>query len=74
MFILAEAGVLCVCEHRQIYSIRSMRDASVGIPWMGSGAAGKAAFMLVREVSVVEVMVPRPGGGYYSQRTVKRPQ
>ena len=66
MFILAEAGVLCVCEHWQIYSIRSMRDASVGIPWMGSGAAGKAAFMLVREVSVVEVMVPRPGGGYYS--------
>jgi hypothetical protein len=29
-----------------------MRDASVGIPWIGSGAAGKAAFMLVREVSV----------------------
>ena len=29
-----------------------MRDASVGIPWMGSGAAGKAAFMLVREISV----------------------
>ena len=66
MFVLAEAGVLCVCKHRQIYSIRSMRDASVGIPWMGSGAAGKAAFMLVREVSVVEVMVPGPGGGYYS--------
>ena len=29
---------------------------------MGSGAAGKAAFMLVREVSVVVVMVPGPGG------------
>ena len=27
-----------------------IRDASVGIPWIGSGAAGKAAFMLVREV------------------------
>ena len=53
-------------EHRQIYSIRSMRDASVGIPWMGSGAAGKAVFVLVREVSVVVVMVPGPGGGYYS--------
>jgi hypothetical protein len=63
MFIVAEAGVFCVCEHRQICSIRSMRDASVGIPWMGSGAAGKAAFMLVREVSVVVVMVSGPGGG-----------
>ncbi len=30
---------------------------------MGSGAAGKAAFMLVWEVSVVVVMVPGPGGG-----------
>ena len=29
-----------------------MSDASVGIPWMGSGAAGKAAFVLVREISV----------------------
>ena len=29
-----------------------MSDESVGIPWMGSGAAGKAAFMLVREISV----------------------
>ncbi len=29
-----------------------MSDASVGIPWMGSGAVGKAAFMLVREISV----------------------
>jgi hypothetical protein len=63
MFIVAEAGVFCVCEHRQICSIRSMRDASVGIPWMGSCAAGNATFMLVREVSVVVVMVPGPGGG-----------
>ena len=63
MVIMAEAGVFCVCEHWQICSIRSMRDASVGIPWMGSGAAGKAAFMLVSEVSVVVVMVPGPGGG-----------
>jgi len=53
MFIVAEAGVFCVCEHWQICSIRSMSNASVGIPWMGSGAAGKAAFMIVREVSVV---------------------
>jgi len=63
MFIVAEAGVFCVCEHWQICSIRLISDASVGIPWMGSGAAGKAAFMLVREVSVVVVMVPGPGGG-----------
>jgi len=66
MFIVVEAGVFCVCEHRQICSIRSMRDTSVGIPWMGSGAAGKAAFMLVREDSVIVVMVPGPRGGYYS--------
>ena len=66
MFVVAEAGVFCVCEHRQMRSIRPMRDASVGIPWMGSGAAGKAAFMLVREVSVVVVMAPGPGEGYYS--------
>ena len=35
----------------------------MGIPWMGSGAAGKAALMLVREVSVIVDMVPGPGGG-----------
>jgi hypothetical protein len=35
-----------------MWSIRLIRDASVGIPWIGSGAVGKAAFMLVREVSV----------------------
>jgi len=63
MFIVAEAGVFCVCKRRQICSIRSIRDTSVGIPWMWSGAAGKAAFMLVREVSVVVVMVLGPGGG-----------
>jgi hypothetical protein len=40
-----------------MWSIRSIRDASLGIPWMGSGAAGKAAFMLVREVSVREDMM-----------------
>jgi hypothetical protein len=34
-----------------MWSIRSIRDASVGIPWIRSGAAGKAAFMLVGEVS-----------------------
>ena len=42
-----------------------MSDASVGIPWMGSGAAGKAAFMLVREISVsADMMLPGPVGYY----------
>jgi hypothetical protein len=75
MFIVAEAGVFCVCEHRQIWSIRLIRDASVGIPWIGSGAAGKANFMLVREVSdSVDMVIPGMVGYYYnSKRTVKRP-
>jgi hypothetical protein len=34
------------------WSIRSISNASVGIPWMGSGAAREATIMLVREVSV----------------------
>jgi hypothetical protein len=74
MFIVAEAGVFCVCEHWQIWSIRSIRDSSMGIPWIGSGAAGKAAFMLVREVSAVAdmVMIPGRGGGYYIQRELSR--
>ena len=42
-----------------------MRDTSVGIPWIGSGAAGKAAFMLVREVSdSADMMLPGPVGYY----------
>jgi hypothetical protein len=32
--------------------IRSIKDAIVGIPWIGSGAVGKAAFMLVTDVSI----------------------
>jgi hypothetical protein len=35
----------------------------MGIPWIGSGAAGKAAFMLVKEVSAVADMVMMPGQG-----------
>ncbi len=35
-----------------MWSIRLLRDGSVGIPWIGLGAVGKAAFMLVREVSI----------------------
>ena len=44
----------------------------MGIPWMGSGAAGKAAFMLVREISVVVNMVPGPGGGGIICRELSR--
>jgi hypothetical protein len=44
-----------------MWSIKLIRDASVGIPWIGSSAAGKAAFMLVREVSVkVDMVMPGP--------------
>ena len=42
-----------------------MRDASVGIPGIGSGAAGKAAFMLVREVSASADMMMPGRVGYY---------
>jgi hypothetical protein len=60
MFILFEAGAFCVCKQQHMWSIRSIRDASLGIPWIGSGAAGKAAFMLVREVFFREdMMMPR---------------
>jgi hypothetical protein len=60
MFILSEAGIFCVCKQQHMWSIRSIRDASLGIPWIGSSATGKAAFMLVREVSVREdMMMPR---------------
>ncbi len=46
-----------------MWSIRLITDASVGIPWIRSGAAGKAAFMLVREVSVrVDMVMSRPEG------------
>ena len=46
-----------------MWSIRLIRDASVGIPWIGSGAAGKAAFMLVKEVSIrVDMVMPGPEG------------
>jgi hypothetical protein len=40
-----------------MWSIRLIRDASVGIVWIDSVAVGKAAFMLVREVSVRADMV-----------------
>ena len=52
MFIVAEASVFWVCKQRYICIIRLIRDARVGISCNGVGAVGKAAFMLVREVSV----------------------
>ncbi len=52
MFIVAEAGVFWVCKQQYICIIRSIRDTRVRIPWIGVGAVGEAAFMLVREVSI----------------------
>jgi hypothetical protein len=57
MFIVAEAGVFWVCKQWHICIIRLIRDPRVGIPWIGVDAVGKAAFMLVREVSVKADMV-----------------
>jgi hypothetical protein len=46
-----------------MWSIRSIRVASGGIPWIGSGAVRKAAFMLVRVVSIkVDMVMPGPEG------------
>jgi hypothetical protein len=57
MFIVAEAGVFWVCKQGHICIIRLIRDARVEIAWIGVGAVGEAAFMLVREVSVRADMV-----------------
>ena len=57
MFIVAEAGVFWVCEQWHICIIRLISDARVGIPWIGVGAVGKTAFMLVREGSIRADMV-----------------
>ncbi len=57
MFIVAEAGVFWVCKQWHICIIRLISDARVGVPWIGVGAVGKAAFMLVREVSIRANMV-----------------
>jgi hypothetical protein len=46
-----------------MWSIRSIRDASVRILWIRSGAAGEAAFMLVREVfDRVDIVMLGPEG------------
>jgi hypothetical protein len=59
IFIVAEAGVFWVCKQWHMCIIRSIRDMRVGIKWIGAGAGavGKAAIMLVREVSVRADMV-----------------
>jgi hypothetical protein len=57
MFIVAEAGVFLVCEQRHMCIIRLIREERVGIPWISAGTVGKAALMLVREVSVRADMV-----------------
>jgi hypothetical protein len=57
MFIVAEAGVFWVCKQQHICIIRLISDTRVGTPWIGVGAVGKAAFMLVREVSIRADMV-----------------
>ncbi len=57
MFIVGETGVFWVCKQWHICIIRLIRDARVEIPWIGVGAVGKAASMLVREVSVGADMV-----------------
>ena len=42
-----------------MWIIRLIRDVIVGIPWIGSSAAGKAAFMLVREVfDSMDMVIP----------------
>jgi hypothetical protein len=49
-----------------MWGIRSISDASMGIPWSGSGAVGKAAFILVREVSVrPDMVILGRGGGLF---------
>ena len=55
-----------------MWSIRSISDVCVGIHWIGSGAVGKAASMLVREVSNRPEMVILGSLVDYLQRTVKR--
>ncbi len=57
MLIVAKAGVFWVCEQLHMCIIRLIRDARVRIPWIGACAVGKAAFMLVREVSIRADMV-----------------
>ena len=67
MLIVVKAGVVWVCKHWQICIIRSISDVSVGIPWIGSGALGKAVFTLVREVSVsLDILIFGRGGGFFS--------
>ena len=40
-----------------MWNSSSIRDSSVGIPWISSGAKGNSAFMSTREVSIAVDMV-----------------
>ena len=55
--IVLDAGEQCVWAHRHMWNSSSIRDSSVGIPWVGSGAKGNPAFMSAREVSIAVDMV-----------------
>ncbi len=57
MFPVAKAGVFWVCKQWHICIIKLIRDARVGIPWIGVGAVGTAAFMLAWVVSIMADMV-----------------
>ena len=47
----------CVWAHQHMWNNSSIRDSSMGIPWIGSGAKGSPAFMSAREVSIAVDMV-----------------
>jgi hypothetical protein len=51
-FIVVDAGDCWVWAQRQRWKSSSIRDWSVGIPWIGLGAGGNPAFMSAREVSI----------------------
>jgi hypothetical protein len=51
-FVVADAGDCWVWAQRQRWKSSLIRDWSVGIPWIGSGAGGNPAFMFAREVSI----------------------
>ena len=55
--IVSDAGEQCVWAHQHMWNNSSIRDSSVGSPWIGSGMKGNPAFIFAREVSVVVDMV-----------------
>jgi hypothetical protein len=56
-FIDAGAGDLCICVEQQMWKRSSIRDWSVGIPWIGSRASGNPAVMSAREVFIIVDMM-----------------